>query len=191
MPDTKLCIEPIPADGSLPDGLLATDGERRQADTFGTAHRRAEYLLWRHIVRRELGADTEIAYSHTGAPAVKNRNLHISVSHNAGFVAVLISPHRCAVDIESLARNFSRVASRYVSPSEAQLSDDPRLLCALWCAKETLYKYSGRNGLDLLNDIAVEKVDFGRQIIVGRLCGGDSTQMKMLQYGDNLIVYIG
>lgn len=190
MPDVKLCIEPLSRAESY-DTLLVTEEERKTAETFGSERRRAEYLLWRHTVRREAGDDVEIGYSPVGSPEVRNRNIYISVSHSADFVAVIISPRRCAVDIERLSRNFSKISSRYITEAERRLSDDPRLPAAVWCAKETLYKYSGRTGLDFLEDLCVEKIDFDRKIIVGRICKGDSIEMRMLQYGENLVVYIG
>ena len=190
MRDVRVCIEPLPAHDSL-GTLLVTPDERTAVCGFGSERRRAEYLMWRHMVRRELGADTEIGYDAVGAPLLTNRTEHIGVSHSSQYAAVIISDRRCAIDIESLARNFLHISSRYISPSERLLSDDPRLPAALWCAKETLYKYSGLRELDLLNDICIEKVDFGRKIIVGRICGGDATELRMMEYHGHLVVYIG
>lgn len=189
--DVRLCIEPLP-DAKRVAGLLVTDEERHTAESFGSERRRAEYLIWRHIVRRELGEDTEIGYSPTGSPILKNRsNLHLGVSHSRDFAAVIMSPRNCAVDIECLSRNFSTAAPRYITSDEAQLTDDPRLKALLWCAKETLYKYSGRLGLDLLKDIRIEKVDFDRKTVTGRICDDDAVELHFIQYRDNLVVYIG
>lgn len=44
---------------------LVDEDERRTALSFGSARRRREFMMWRHIVRRELGRDTLIAYSET------------------------------------------------------------------------------------------------------------------------------
>lgn len=112
--------------------------------------------MWRSIVYRRL-PDAEIAYNAVGAPVVCNYPLHIGVSHCPGYVAVCFSDRPCAVDIEPLARDFGRAAVRFASAEERQLSDSPLLLPALWCAKETLYKYSGRRNLDLLRDLRIER----------------------------------
>lgn len=190
MRDYGLFIERLPEAAALPS-LLVTDDERAAAAAFGSERRRAEYLMWRHVVRREAGADLEIAYDDRGAPFLKNSNLHIGVSHSADFVAVIISPRRCAVDIERLARNFGSAARRYISPSEGQLSQDERLAAALWCSKECLYKYSGRTGLDFLEDIRVEAVDFAGGMVTGRVCGGGTVTMRMQEHEGNLVVYVG
>lgn len=190
MLEAKLIIEPVPDDEVL-ESLLVTGEERRAAEKFGTRRRKAEYLMWRHIVRRETGADTQIGYNGLGAPVLKNRTEYIGVSHCADSVAVVVSPRPCAVDIERTDRDFSKIASRFVSRSESGLSDDPRLLCALWCAKETLYKYSGKRGLDFLRDICVEKVDFSLGIVAGSICGGEPVTMKLTSSGESLVVWVG
>ena len=119
-----------------------TSEERAAAAGFVSGRRRAEFLTWRAVVRRELGDDVGIAYDALGAPVLTNRAVHISVAHCAGRIAVCASPERCAVDIEPATRDFRRAASRYLTPEEEALSDDPLLPGIVWCAKETLYKYA-------------------------------------------------
>ena len=186
-----LIIERPLGEEQLCGSPLLRDEDRSAAAALGCGRRRCEYLMWRLIVRRELGADVDIAYTESGRPLLVNRNEYIGVSHNDDFVAVVVSPHRCAVDIERLDRNFSRVAERYISPRESELSDDPRLAAALWCAKETLYKYADAEGADFLRDIVVERVDFGAGIVAGRVRGGDMVEMRMFEREGSLVVYVG
>ena len=164
--------------------------ELRMADMFGSERRRREFLMWRHIVRRELGRDVRIAYDPSGAPVIENRNIYISVSHSKDLVAVVVSPRRCAVDAERTDRDFGRAAGRYLSEPERLLSDDERLAAAVWCAKETLYKYSGLRGLDLLRDIRITRADFAAGAIAGTVCGGAEVCMSMLERDGNMVVYI-
>ncbi|MBP3482728.1 MAG: 4'-phosphopantetheinyl transferase superfamily protein [Alistipes sp.] len=189
MSDVRIFIE-----RPLPERQLSASAnmdDLSAARKFGSPRRRAEFLMWRRIVRRELGEDVRISYSAAGAPVIENGNLYIGVSHSPDFVAVIISERRCAVDAERLSRDFGRVADRYIAPCERLLSDDERLAAALWCAKETMYKYSGRRGLNLLEDLRVESVDFDAGRIAGRICGGDLVEMRMSVCEDNLVVYIG
>ncbi len=137
----------------------ATDDERAAAREFGDARKR-EYLAWRAIVRRTIGRDAIIAYNSVGAPILTNYPFHITVSHCQGRIAVGISDRPCAVDIERIDRNFRRVLSRYLSPKEQRLSAHPLFPAIAWCAKETLYKYTGRQGLDLLNDLHIDRISF-------------------------------
>ena len=180
-------------DGSLPAGLFietpwpeygaaawATPDERAAAAAFGSERRRREYLTWRAIVRRELGRDVRIAYDAVGAPVLVGRGEHLSVSHCDGRVAVCISARRCAVDIEPVTRSFGRVRSRYMTSEEQALADDPLLPAAVWCAKETLYKYAGRRELDLLRDLRITEADLAAGRLAGRIAGGAPVAMTLL-----------
>lgn len=153
----RLIVEPIaPAEASL---RWATGEERAAAARFAPA-RAAAYLGWRALVRRELGARTAIAYRETGAPILPELPYSISVSHCRDRIAVMIADTRCGVDIERLDRRFAAILHRYLSPAEQQLSDDPRYTAVAWCAKETLYKYAGVQGADLLRDLCIDAVRF-------------------------------
>lgn len=167
-----------------------TPGERIAAQEFLRERRRREFLTWRAVVRRELGGDVRIAYNEAGAPVVRGREVHIGVSHCRDRVAVCISDAPCAVDIESESRDFSRAAPRYMSPVEQRLSDDPLLPAAVWCAKETLYKYAGRPGLDMLCDLHVEAVDFGAGVVVGRIGDEEPVRLSLKRADGFIAVYI-
>lgn len=104
-------------------------------------------------------------------------------------MAVCLSDVPCAVDIEPEARDFSRAAPRYMSPSELALSGDPLLPAAVWCAKEALYKYARCPGLDLLHDLRVEAVDFAAGIVVGRIGGGEAIRLTLHRADGFITVY--
>lgn len=183
-----LFIEP-PMDEAGVAGWVTSD-ELAEAGRFVREGRRREYLTWRAVVRRELGADVRIAYDAAGAPVVDRDGVYVGVSHCRGRVAVCLSDIPCAVDIEPEARDFSRAAPRYMSPSELALSGDPLLPAAVWCAKEALYKYARRPGLDLLHDLRVEAVDFAAGIVVGRIGGGEAIRLTLHRADGFIAVYI-
>lgn len=168
----------------------ATAEERAAAAAFGSERRRREYLTWRALVRRELGRDVHIAYDAVGAPVLENRPEYLSVSHCDGRVAVCLSLRRCAVDIEPVTRNFGRVLSRYMTPEEQALADDPLLPAAVWCAKETLYKYAGRRELDLLRDLRITEADLAAGCLAGRIAGGAPVAMRLLCRDGYLATFI-
>ena len=155
-----------------PDTLRGqvTDADWAAAAAF-PPRRRAEYLTWRAVVYRELGA-VPIGYDAAGGPVLIGDPRHIGVSHGGGHAAVVISDRPCAVDIESETRRFTRAAAHFLTPAEAALGDDPRVAGVVWCAKETLYKLARRRGLDLLRDLAIERIDFAAGEVVGRIRGG-------------------
>lgn len=155
----------------------ATLEERQRAETFGNERRRREFLTWRAIIRRELGRDIRIAYNEVGAPVLPDGEAFIAVAHCADRVAVCLSPNRCAVDIECADRDFTRAASRFLTPSEAVLADDPHWPGFVWCAKETLYKYAGRRNLDFREDLRIVSADLAAGRIIGRI--GDEPPLEL------------
>ena len=151
-----------------------TSEERAAAAGFVSERRRAEFLT----------------YDALGAPVLTNRAVHISVAHCAGRIAVCASPERCAVDIEPATRDFRRAASRYLTPEEEALSDDPLLPGIVWCAKETLYKYAGRRELDFRRDLHVVRLDLAAGTLAGRIGNGEPVRLSVSLDEGFILVYI-
>ena len=169
---------------------LVTEGDRMSADRFASPARRIEHLAWRAALRTVV-PDGEISYTGTGAPMIAGSPLHIGVAHTRGMAAVIVSPQSCAVDVESVTRDFSRSVTRFISPQEALLPDSARtdFAAAVWCAKEAMYKYSGRRGLDFLRDLRITGCDLAHSVIQGRIETQD-VDLRVLCEGNYLIVYI-
>ena len=168
--EAMLVVKPI----AQLDVLESSADERdlRSVEGFTAQSRRAERLAWRGVLR-EIAPDAEVEYTPSGAPQLKNSHYtYISVSHCRDAVAVALSCEVCGVDIERLDRNFSRIASRYVSDEEQRLCDEEWWLAAVWCAKETLYKMAGREGIDFLRDTIITGVDTSAKRIECRSVGG-------------------
>ena len=155
-------------------------------EQYGSASRRCEVLAWRAIVRRELGAEVAISHDDYGAPKVDKPNIHISVSHSRDRVAVLFSSGVCAVDIESVERDFRRVASRYLSAEEQALAEQYDLFGAMWCAKEAMYKYHRRGGIDFLRDTIIKEYRPEDDTLVTLLMG-EILEVR-LHRDDNLLI---
>ena len=187
--NSVVLIEPIAELEQLT--ALCTEQERLEAERLGTAHRKAEYLAWRALLRRELGRNIRIGYDEWGGPIVEGSDWHIGVSHSKRMVAVIISHRPCAIDIEDVSRNFERVASRYLTDDERRLCSHPELAAVAWCAKETLYKYYRRGGVDFLSDVRLTAVDIPRGEIRGHILGGEELTMRLRSEGDYRIVTLG
>ena len=150
---SRVFIEPIPSEEELLQTATAED--IAIVEQFGSEHRRREALAWRKIVRQELGSDCKIGYDEWGAPVVSLPNTYIGVSHSREQVAVIIGSTPCAIDIEERGRNFNGVAERFATAEERALSNEEDWLAKLWCAKEALYKYHRKGGVDFLKDIEI------------------------------------
>lgn len=178
----------------LPDDCpLITEQERSAAMSMPRLRRRREWLMWRAVVREHLGEDTQIGYDAVGAPILIDRNGYIGVSHNREQVAVMYSENRCAVDIETLSRRFDKIASKYMTDAERLLDGAEHHLfpAAAWCAKEAVYKYSGRSHAGFLRDIAITGCDWQNMILKVRTPWQDDIAVSLRLYGQTLMAVIG
>ena len=184
---SRIVIEQIVAEETLREG--ATVADLRAVEQFASASRRREVLAWRAIVRRELGETVAISHDEYGAPRVDVPNLYISVSHSRDRVAVLFADRRCAVDVESAERDFCKVASRYLSDKECQIAQQYGLYAEMWSAKEALYKYHRKGGLDLVRDITISSYEPGSGVLKGSIRGGETIDVKVKRES-NLVVAV-
>jgi hypothetical protein len=183
----RLVVERLDACAAWEHLLLQED--REAAARLRGERRMGEFLAWRSLLRRELGP-VGIGYAPSGAPQLANGGF-LSVSHCERYVALCIADGPCGVDVESLERNFGRVVGRYASADELALSDDPRLYAALWCAKETLYKYAGREGLDFVRDLCIVRIDFEAGVMEGSVCGGTPVAIRFRTFDGHLVAWTG
>ena len=150
----KLIVEAVPPVYLCCDTLI-TASDVASASRFQNDKRRREHLAWRRVVRSELGRGVVIDYNEVGTPIVDIPNTHISVAHGGERVAVAIADERVGVDIENLDRNYERVKSRFMSPTEEALSDMEEWPAMVWTAKEAIYKLYGKREVDLTEDIHI------------------------------------
>lgn len=169
---------------------LLTPTDRAYIATLAADKRRAEQLAWRTALRSLIGSSAEIGYLPSGAPHLIGSEWQISVSHNTHYAAVAIGPTKCGIDIESTARNFARVASRYISSHEELLpeSSHPLFRPLLWSAKEAIYKYVAAEGVDFLQDIIITAVDIPHCTIRAEFRGTPLPEILFKEVGGNNIL---
>ena len=184
---SRIVIEQIVAEETLREGAAMAD--LALVEQFGSASRRCEALAWRAIVRRELGVETTIGYDDYGAPIVDIPNIYISVSHSRDVVAVMFASQPCAVDVENSRRDFRRVASKYLTTEEQVLAERYDLFGAMWCAKEAMYKYHRRGGIDFLRDTIIKAYRPEDDTLVTLLMG-EMLEVRLHRDGDLIIAEI-
>lgn len=196
----------------------ATAEELNSVEGISAPSRRRERLAWRILLREflaetgadagateavaaavERGAETEamvvasdfrIEYAASGAPQIINSDFsYISVSHSRTHVAVMLSHRACGVDIESVERNFDRVADRYISAEERALSCEEWWPAAIWAAKEALYKMIQREGVDLRRDLRIINFDATTCNISAIILGRESVTLRLERHSDHVLVY--
>ena len=185
----NLFVEALPPVYLCCDALIAAE-DVASAMRFQNEKRRREHLAWRRIVRRELGAKVHIDYNDVGAPVVDASGRWISVAHGGESVAVAIADRPVGVDIESLGRDFDRVAPRYMTSEELSLSSNEHWACYAWCAKEAMYKLYGRRGVELRGDIRLESFDSESMVIYGSMVDETSSIIKISLFNDDIIVAV-
>jgi phosphopantetheinyl transferase len=184
----RLFIEKIGSEEALM--AAATVDDRAAVECFANARRRCEVLAWRAIVRRELGEGVTISHDEYGAPEVSVSDTCISVSHSREHVAVLLSEIACAVDIECVDRDFRRVANHYLSDAEQRLAEQYDIYAEMWTAKEALYKYYKKGGIDFIRDVKISEFHPEQGLIVATIFGGKPIEVHIKREGNLSIALI-
>lgn len=91
-----------------------------------------------------------------GRPTISGAE--ISISHTGNRMAVMVAHAPCGVDIEYTDRAAAHLWARFASQKELSIAfevynDNAPLL--IWCAKEAIFKFLQRRGVDLLADIKI------------------------------------
>ena len=175
---------------------LLTESDREYLATLSAPSRRAQWSTARTILRRELGEKAELRYTSSGALVLAKPIgdiCSISVSHTSEWVAVLLSGSRCGVDIELLDRNFSKVASRYISHEERERLSEKvgeQFEALMWSAKEAIYKYGAHEGFDFLRDLVVTDIDTTSSTLYAELYGLPAPPLHYQLHEDHICCYI-
>lgn len=115
-----------------------------EAARFASAARRLEWLSARALLLALLGEDKPVAYRPDGKPCLADGSWQVSISHTAGYAAVLLDKERAVgIDIERYASRVRRVARRFMRPDERALpycGDDVWGMLLHWSGKESVYK---------------------------------------------------
>ena len=186
----KVALLPI-SEGNI-EVLTASD--IAHIDSISSPSRKAEQIAWRTALRTLTGTEAEVTYLPSGAPTLTNTTHHISVSHNTKWAAVAIGNTRCGIDIELLTRNFERIATRYISPEEAQLAESahPLFKPLLWSAKEAIYKYVATEGVDFTEDIRIVATDIVAQKLWANFRGEPLPALYFRAIdSDSILTFIG
>lgn len=131
-----------------------------------TEKRKQEWLATRVLLRELLDEEVSIAYHSNGAPFLLNMPLNISITHTNGYVAVLLQEKPFAgIDIEERSERVLRIRSRYMNEKEEEAvsrANEPEHLLIYWCAKETLFKMIGQEGVDFQTHLHISPFTYSK-----------------------------
>ena len=143
--------------------LLLLPGARRafceqELNRFVSERRKMEWLSVRVLLYSMLQEDKEIGYSPEGKPYLTDHSFFISISHTKGYVAVIFYKRPTGIDIEYRSDRILKIRSRFMNPEEEagiDLEHEVEHLLIHWCAKETLFKIIGQEGVDFQKHLHV------------------------------------
>lgn len=95
-----------------------------------------------------------------GKPYLVNSTTHISLSHSYDYAAVIVSKNKkVGVDIELIKHKIKSIKHKFLSDVELaqkQIGDNTNGLYVSWCAKEAVYKWHGKKGLEFKQHIHIK-----------------------------------
>ncbi len=122
--------------------------------------RRIEHLAGRFLLKH-LEADFplhQVSKDEYDKPRIDNNAFFFSISHSWPYIAAVIDPYEEAgIDIQTWHARIEQIQHKYLSAEEQALfQNDPKLLTLAWSAKEAVYKWNGKRGVDFIEHISIE-----------------------------------
>lgn len=126
-------------------------------------HKRLQHLAGRFLLQF-LAPDFPyelVEIADTRKPFLRDERYHFSISHCGDYAAAIVSrTARVGIDIEVPVSRLAGIRQKFLSPEEQQRfglppagDDDLGKLTGLWSAKEAVYKWYGKGGLDFRTDM--------------------------------------
>jgi 4'-phosphopantetheinyl transferase len=161
--DTMLAVWKIEeTEEQLISGLQLKQHELDLISTLNNGKRLLHWLSTRVLLRTMLNTSEYIdcRMDEHGKPYLPNLGYHISLSHSYDYAAVIIGKTKpVGVDIELIKHKIKSIRHKFLSDSELaqkQIGDNIEGLYVCWCAKEAIYKWNGRKGLEFKQDIHIK-----------------------------------
>lgn len=146
----------------LLSGLQLKQHELDFISSLSNGKRLLHWLSTRVLLRTMLNTSEYIdcQMDEHGKPFLPNLDYHISLSHSYDYAAVIIGKDRkVGVDIELIKHKIKSIKHKFLSDIELaqkQIGDNINGLYVCWCAKEAIYKWNGRKGLEFKQDIHIK-----------------------------------
>ncbi len=146
----------------LLSGLQLKQHELDVIASLSNGKRALHWLSTRLLLRTMLNTTDYIdcQMDDQGKPYLVNSDTHISLSHSYDYAAVIISKHKkVGIDIELIKHKIKSIKHKFLSDVELaqkQIGDNTNGLYVSWCAKEAIYKWNGRKGLEFKQHIHIK-----------------------------------
>ncbi len=161
--DTILAVWRIEeTEKQLISGLQLKQHELDIIASLNNGKRLLHWLSTRLLLRTMLNTSEYIdcQMDEHGKPYLPNLGYHISLSHSYDYAAVIIGKTRkVGVDIELIKPKIKTIKHKFLSDlelSQKQIGDNINGLYVCWCAKEAIYKWHGKKGLEFKQHIRIQ-----------------------------------
>lgn len=130
--------------------------------SLSAGKRALHWLSTRVLLRKMLNTADYIdcQMDEHGKPYLVNSDIHISLSHSYDYASVIISKDKkVGVDIELIKMKIKSIKHKFLSDVELaqkQIGDNTNGLYVCWCAKEAIYKWYGKKGLEFKQHIHIK-----------------------------------
>lgn len=131
-------------------------------NSLSSGKRALHWLATRVLLRKMLNTADYIdcQMDEHGKPYLVNSDTYISLSHSYDYAAVIISKGKqVGIDIELIKMKIKSIKHKFLSDVELaqkQIGDNTNGLYVAWCAKEAIYKWNGKKGLEFKQHIHIK-----------------------------------
>lgn len=149
----------------LKKGLKMSDAEERELSNIRAPYGRIRWLAVRRALNSLFSQDiTECFKDEHGKPFVKGFDGYISLSHSNEYAIAIMHPqHPVGIDIEIVQPKIKRIKRKFMTDKELsfiQTEHEIEQLYACWCAKESIFKWQGRKGISLKQNIDIVPFEY-------------------------------
>lgn len=113
----------------------------------------------RLLLAEMLGEMPEVSKDEHGKPLLPHHSLELSISHTEGYAAILLGTGKLGVDVQHYKPNVMKVRDRFLDDNELEMAQDVETTTLFWAAKEAVYKYNAKPGLDFRDPITIHSIE--------------------------------
>jgi phosphopantetheinyl transferase len=129
--------------------------------------RRHRWLASRYAVQQVTKqSPLNILKDHSGRPYLDAERKPLSLSHCEGFVAAIHSDVSVGIDVERISPRVQKIKNYFMRDEELDLlGEENGELMLAWSAKESIFKWYGRQKLGFKSQLCIRSIDFEGQVM--------------------------
>jgi phosphopantetheinyl transferase len=102
----------------------------------------------------------------SGKPILLESENHISLSHCEGYVAVIHAEVPVGIDVDRISQRVQKIKNYFLRDEEiALLGEENEALILAWSAKESIFKWYGKQNLGYKSQLCIRSIDFEGQVM--------------------------